>query len=107
MNGDGFAVKTTIAQMGSVARTQLKAQQVHNTGPEHAKKPGEKESRVEKVRETEEAQKSKVDPDKNKDDGRRHPSHHEAEDAESALRNDLDQRSESGEEIGLRLDIKA
>lgn len=61
MSGDGFAVKTTISQLGNVARTQLKSQQpvAHTDG----RKPGENESRVEQVRQTEESQKNKLDPD--------------------------------------------
>ena len=106
MNGDGFAVKTTIAQMGNVARSQLKAQQVHNSGPEHGKKPGEKESRIEKLREAEDAQKAKVDPDRSREDGQRRRGREQPTDESET--ND-EQRDPDGTEaiIGLRIDIKA
>jgi len=105
VSGDGFAVKTTIAQMGNVARSQLKSQQVHNSGPEHMKKPGEKESRIEKLRETEEAQKSKVDSERKQHGGRRGTSN--PNDDDEAVFNDDRLDEETDEEIGLRLDIKA
>ena len=105
MSGDGFAVKTTIAQMGNVARSQLKSQAVHNHGPEHMKKPGEKESRVEKLRETEEAQKSKVDQDRKREQERRRRRRADDDDEHAFDDDRLD--SEADEEIGLRLDIKA
>lgn len=105
MSGDGFAVKTTIAQMGNVARSQLKSQAVHNSGPEHMKKPDEKESRVEKLRETEEAQKSKVDSDRKREQGRR--GRPKRNDDNDDVFNDDAPDAEKDEEIGLRLDIKA
>ena len=69
MNADGFAVKTTISQMGNVARTQLKSQQ-SQVNQADGRKPNETESRVEQVRQTEETQKTKLDPDARKERGR-------------------------------------
>ncbi len=100
-NGDGFAVKTTIAQMGAVAKTQLKSQQAQPAGAEHARKPGEKESRVEKVREAEEAQKTNVDPDRRRD-GKKGSGKGRDEDDPDRTEDDL-----HDDDIGLMVDIKA
>lgn len=70
MAADGFSVKTALAQMGNVARSQLKSQGPQATS-QQVKRPGEDQSRVEQVRKTEDSQKSKLDPDGRQEDGRR------------------------------------
>ena len=61
-SGDGFAIKSTIAQIGNVARTQVKAQQPVAPNPQSIQKQ-DREKRVEKVREAEKAEKQKLKPD--------------------------------------------
>ena len=107
MSGDGFAVKTTLSQIGNVARSQLKGQgqnSVHNL----EKQMEQTDKRTEKVKETEETLKSRIDPDAKKD--------RKQKDQETAKPGDEDRSQESKSEdalekstdgLGLMVDLKA
>ncbi|HPF33957.1 MAG TPA: hypothetical protein P5571_06210 [Candidatus Krumholzibacteria bacterium] len=106
MAADGFSVKTALAQMGNVARTQLKGQQGPQATSQQVKRPGEDQSRVEQVRKTEDSQQSKLDPDaRQQDERRRRKRGRRDQDTE----NDRDVPQDDAEETGPGqvLDLKA
>jgi hypothetical protein len=108
MSVDGFAVKSTIAQMGSVAKTQVKSQQTHSSTDAQAKQLDKKDNRLEKVKKTEDAQKSQVDPDKKKH-GRKQKSRTQEEDdvLNGTLEPQDEDDTESHDGLGTMLDLKA
>ena len=114
MTSDGFSVKTTISQLGNVARAQTKGQQAgHATGtaPDHKLRS---EKRVDKVKKAEETQKQKVEADKRREKKRERGREHEDDEqleTETALNEtDLEERDASetdGDARGIVVDIKA
>ncbi|MGD9548713.1 MAG: hypothetical protein AB7V45_14395 [Candidatus Krumholzibacteriia bacterium] len=71
MSGDGVSLPTTLAQMGSVAKTQARAQQSGQpVAPFHDQRDKKDELRVQRVRETEKPNQGKVDPDADRRDKR-------------------------------------
>lgn len=70
--GDGVSLPTTLAQMGSVAKTQAKGQhtQVHVT-PFSDQKDKDDELRVQKVKQTEEARQDEIDANQENPDKRK------------------------------------
>ena len=61
MPGDGVSLPTTLAQMGSVAKTQAKGQQVSpQVNPFSGQKENEEELRVERVKETTASDKNRI-----------------------------------------------
>jgi hypothetical protein len=61
MPADGVSLPTTLAQMGSVAKTQAKGQQVSpQVTPFSGQKEDEEEIRVQRVKETTSAEKNRV-----------------------------------------------
>ncbi|MBK7702021.1 MAG: hypothetical protein IPI34_03560 [bacterium] len=85
MSGDGFSVKTTISQMSNVARALQKSQQLaqpESAATGHLLK-GEK--RVDRIQQSDEAQKANVDPEhRRRDGGREHRDHRDQDGAEAA-----------------------
>jgi len=72
MSADGVSLPTTLAQMGSVAKTQAKAQ--HNAPqvtPFSEQKDQEDDLKVQRVKETEKTDQEKIDPDADRRDRRK------------------------------------
>lgn len=69
MTSDGFSVKTTISQLGNVARAQAKGQSSH-ADANTALKTLQQDKRVDRVKKTEETLQKQVDPDQHKKPGR-------------------------------------
>ena len=62
MAGDGVSLQTNIAQLGNLAKSQSRAQQAGAVNPDQARQLDKEDAKpLEKVRETEQAEKSKVD----------------------------------------------
>jgi hypothetical protein len=96
--GDEFSIKTTISQLGNVARAQVKSQQAANTQSPTATHKTDQEKRVERVHEAEQAEKNRLKPDeRRRERGGGQPQQHE------------DPAPEDGEELekGTYLDTKA
>lgn len=71
MAADGVSLPTTIAQMGSVAKTQAKAQQPAQQVTPFSEQPDKKEElKVQRVKETPEAEQGKINPDEERRDRR-------------------------------------
>jgi len=66
MTSDGFSVKTTISQLANVARTQIKGQTTQPATPA-VEKLLKQDKRVDRVKQSEEVQKQKIDPDRKRD----------------------------------------
>lgn len=96
-SGDGFAIKSAIAQIGNVARTQVKSQQVANTQSPATSEKVDQEQRVDLVRETEKTEKQKLKPDERNRQRRERESERD------------EQEQDPGEEseVGSLLDTKA
>ena len=61
MPGDGVSLPTTLAQMGSVAKTQARGQQTSpQVTPFSEQKDGQEELRIQRVNETTEAEKNRL-----------------------------------------------
>jgi hypothetical protein len=72
MAGDGVSLQTNIAQLGNVAKSQARSQQVGATGPGHAEKtPADDVQPLQKVQETEKAEQQGVDPEQKRDQDKR------------------------------------
>jgi len=62
MAGDGVSLQTNIAQLGNLAKSQSKAQQAGAVNPDQARELDKEDVKpLEKVRETEKAEKKQVD----------------------------------------------
>ncbi|MBU8869847.1 MAG: hypothetical protein KOO60_03120 [Gemmatimonadales bacterium] len=71
MAGDGVSLPTTIAQMGSVAKTQAKVQQPAQQGAPFAEQLEKNdELKVQRVKETQEAEQQKIKADEDRKDRR-------------------------------------
>ncbi len=97
-SSDGFSIKTTIAQVGQVARSQVKAQQAAPAATPHGAEKIKKENRPDKVKKPEETEKSRIDPDHR---DRRHDRQRGERDRDDA------QQENEREPVGHRLDTKA
>jgi len=85
MAGDGVSLQTNITQLGNLAKSQSKAQQAGTVNPDQARQLDKEDVKpLEKVRETEKAEKKKVDA--------------EEERARQRRRRDLDDERGSDEE---------
>lgn len=72
MPGDGVSLPTTLAQMGSVAKTQARGQQASpQVTPFSEQKDEKNELKVERVNETAEAEKNRVAADRDEKDKRK------------------------------------
>lgn len=106
MTADGFSVKTALAQMGNVARSQLKGQQSPQAATQQVKRPGEDQSRVEQVRKTEDSQKSKLDPEGRRDGDRKKKKRRQDQDPGSDPAEDRNDET-AEQQPGRVLDLKA
>ena len=71
MSGGGISLPVSIAQMGSVAKTQAQGQQAaQQTRPLDTRKEQQEAFKVDRVRETEKSEKGRVDPDEERLDKR-------------------------------------
>lgn len=71
MAGDGVSLPTSIAQMGSVAKTQAKTQQTAQPVTPFADQLDKKdELKVQRVKETLKTEQEKVDPDQEREKGK-------------------------------------
>jgi len=113
MAGDGVSLPTTLAQMGSVAKTQAKAQQqpAQQTAPFAEQLDKQEELRIQRVREMKEAEKKKIDRENEKQDRRRKRREKRRdkqlanEDREPAD-GDSDKNAEESDTIGTLLDLR-
>lgn len=71
MPGDGVSLSTTIAQMGTVAKTQARGQATQQAHPADQRRQEQDEFKVERVKETDKSEKSRINPDEDKKDKRR------------------------------------
>lgn len=72
MAGDGISIPTTIAQMGSVAKTQARSQQVAQPAAPFSEQLEKKdELRVQRVKETLKSEQQKIDADQDQDQDKR------------------------------------
>ena len=70
--GDGVSLPTTLAQMGSVAKTQAKSQaNATHTAPMPDRVQDDEDMKVNRVKEADEANQDKVDPDKGQEKDKR------------------------------------
>jgi len=117
MAGDGVSITQTLAQMGSVAKTQAKAQQpTQQTTPFSEQLQKQDDLKVQRVQETKQTEHDKIDPDQDRKDRRQRrkfkrknkhlarggddPS--PAHDEEAA-----DLEEENKEELGALIDLRA
>ncbi len=98
MPADGMSIQATIAQSGNVARTQLKERPAREAPPASRQLEERRETKVEKVRDSEEPQRNPEE--KASDDERRR----EQDDA----RNEDDQCADGiSVGVGLKVDTRA
>ena len=72
MSGDGVSLPTTLSQMGSVAKTQARGQQSPQQVTPFSEQLDKKEElKVQRVKETPNAEKGRINPDEEKKDKRR------------------------------------
>lgn len=71
MSGDGVSLPSTIAQMGTVAKTQARGQATQQAHPADLRRQEQDEIKVERVKETEKGEKSRINPEDSKKDKRR------------------------------------
>ena len=71
MPGGGVSLPTTIAQMGAVAKTQARGQATQQAHPADQRRQEQDEFKVERVKETEQGEKTRVDPEDSRRDKRR------------------------------------
>lgn len=103
MAGDGVSLPTTIAQMGSVAKTQAKAQQSVQTMTTFADQLDKKdELKVKQVKEMEKTEQQNVDPEANqgKDKRQRRRQRREKKILNRESEMDLNQDNSDGENNG-------
>jgi hypothetical protein len=113
--GDGVSLPTTLAQMGSVAKTQAKGQQAATqTTPFADQLNRDDDLKVQRVKETEETKHQKIDPkqenaDKRKRRRLKRNRKQLAADADDAADADLiadDEDPESAEQLGVLIDLR-
>lgn len=115
MAGDGISLPTSIAQMGSVAKTQAKTQHVTQQAAPFADQLEKKdELRTQRVRETQKADQQGINPDAEREKdkrrrrrlkrGRKFPPG-EGEEDEQELQAD-EGEGEEGEKVGLLIDLR-
>ncbi len=112
MAGDGVSLPTTIAQLGSVARTQAKGQQTaHPAAPFADQLEKKDELKVQHIKEIQKAEQQKIDPDKEKDKRRRNRMRRKQKllarknAEEPAEGNGEDQDGQTPEQVGVLIDL--
>ena len=72
MAGDGVSLQTNLTQLGSVAKTQTRAQQTGTAGAGHTQQLDKEDAKpLETVRETEKAEKKTIDSEEERKNQRR------------------------------------
>lgn len=113
--GDGVSLPTTLAQMGSVAKTQAKGQQAATqTTPFADQLKKDDDLKVQRVKETEEATQQKIDPKQENQDKRqrrrlkRHRKHlANAENEPESPAGDGDEDDpDNAEQLGVLIDLR-
>ena len=116
MAGDGVSLPTTLSQIGSVAKTQARGQQHAQQAQPFADQLEKKdELKPQRVKETEKAEKQKIDREKEKEGDRRRRRRQRRKEKSAAeeTRRELDdlQGDDSGEtgsdQVGRLLDLRA
>jgi len=99
MSGDGISLQTTIAQSGTVAKTQLKGQQQHQqTVPLSEQLDKSKDLKVNRVKQAEKAEQNQVDPDARREKGQRRKERKRRAVSESRVAVDVSAKREQTEE---------
>lgn len=116
MAGDGVSLPTTIANLGTVAKTQAKGQQAAQPTTPFAEQMDKNDDlKVQRVKETEQAAKKKIDPDAENTDKRKRRRRRrnrkliEAQERESnrdQTETDADQDEPVEESIGCLIDLR-
>ncbi len=114
MAGDGVSMPTTIAQMGSVAKTQAKAQQqpAQHAAPFAEQMDKQEELRLQRVKETQEAEKKKIEQEEKEQRDRRRRRREkrreklDAREEDRVAATDSESDSEENETIGTLLDLR-
>ena len=114
--GDGVSLPTTLAQMGSVAKTQAKGQQAATqTTPFADQLNKDDDLKVQRVQETNESQKQKLDPNGGNADKRKRRrlkrNRKQFADGSADLENDNDDGSSAesqpeAEQLGVLIDMR-
>ena len=112
--GDGVSLPTTLAQMGSVAKTQAKGQHVPaQTTPFSDQLNRDDDLKVQRVKESEEAAKQKLDPDgKNADKRKRRRLKRnrkqltDEQEDQNLLAEDEENESPAEEQLGILIDMR-
>ncbi len=104
MAGDGISMPTQLAQMGSVAKTQAQAQQAAQPATNFDEQLAKKDAlKSQRVKETQNAEKSHVDPD-----GDRRQKRKKRRRQKKLLNAEKEQeKSPEEEELGLLVDLRA
>ena len=112
MSGGGISLQTTIVQLGSVAQTQLKGQQTsHPTTPFSDRLEANQEAKVQRVRQADEAERKRIDPDARRDQRRREQAPGDREEPlapdGAALPADEVASGEEATDVGRHIDTRA
>ncbi len=115
MAGDGVSLPTTIAQMGTVAKTQAKGQQqtAQQTTAFAEQLDKKDELKVKRVKETQKAEQQKIDPDAEQEKDRRRRRRLKrnqkflarGEDPQGD-ENSQDQQEDQEEQVGILIDLR-
>ena len=108
MAGDGVSLQTSVLQLGNVAKNQSRSQQASAVPPgQNAAMLKDEVQRLQKVSESEKAEKAGVDPDEERARGRRkkNTAGHDGTDDDVDDENEHDEAVAAG--LGGLVDIKA
>lgn len=113
MAGDGVSLPTTIAQMGSVAKTQARGQQGSHPATPFADQLDKKDDlKVKTVKETAKTDQQKINPDEEKEKDRRRRRRMKRKirllaDEENQEAENSEDKDSSGETTGTLIDLRA
>ncbi len=115
MSGDGVSMPTTLSQMGRVAKAQARGQQQNQQVTPFSEQQEKRDQlKLQKVRETQETEKQRIDPDEEEKDKRKRrrlarksrcqqPSGADEENADR----DQPQADDGDEALGVTIDLMA
>ncbi len=112
MAGDGVSLQTTISQLGSVAKTQLKGQQQNQqTAPLSDQLDKSKDLKVNRVKKAEKAEKGQIEPDARRKNRERKKQRQDTDSGSpKAAGTDVDPQAEEapvdGGEVGRLVDTR-
>ena len=115
MASDGVSLPTTIAQMGSVAKTQVKGQQAAQPAAPFAEQLDKRDDlKVQRVKELAKTENQKIKPDEEKDKRRRRRQRRNRnllagseEDLEGQENNGEEPTEENQDRVGILIDLMA